>query len=314
MQRAQTRRVTEADMPQKPTRLLVDAVWRGDVRPAGDAVLQRVLALARRNQVEGRLARAYPRQLASTAAEVCKANELFRRNLCQVTDLLQEAGIPAVLIKADLKGDYVYSNFDLVVRDRQWKAACATLTHWYVHESRYWLERSTKVLLEPPLGPAAHLHTAVSWFGVPVIPTDRLFDRAKPDGTHAWLTPDPAQQLRIWLAHGLFQNLSLDLSELLAVRDLLRSDVVAEARREADREGWAAGFAGALATATAAIERLDRGLPVRLPVPLPVTVSLRVGAEHTLHLLHQGRARTAAREAALRLPLVVAKKRRMLVG
>ncbi|MGI5144401.1 MULTISPECIES: lipopolysaccharide biosynthesis protein [unclassified Streptomyces] len=313
MNRAQGRRATETDMPKEPTRLLVDAVWRGDVRPASDAELQRVLALARRNQVEGRLARAYPQQLASTVAEVHDANELFRHNLCQVTDLLRAAGIPTVLIKADLMGDYVYSNFDLVVRDWQWKAACATLADWYVHESKYWLERSTKVLLEPPLGPAAHLHTAVSWFGVPVIPTGRLFDRAVAHSAHAWLLPDPVEQLRIWLAHGLFQNLALDLSELLAVRDLLRPDVVAEARREAAREGWAAGFGGALATATDAIGRLDRGLPIRLPVPLPVTVSLKVGAEHTLHLLHRGRARTAAREAALRLPLVVAKKRRMLV-
>ncbi|MFF7790418.1 hypothetical protein [Streptomyces sp. NPDC007991] len=298
---------------ETPGRLLVDAVWRGDAGPADDAALRRALSLARDNQVEGRLARAYPRQLADVVAEVDTANELFRENLVEVTGRLRAAGIPTVLIKADLSGDYVYGNFDLVVPDGRWEAACDALDGWYVERSTYWLERSTKVLLEPRSGPAAHLHAAVSWFGVPVLPTRRLFERAAPDGG-AWLMPRPSDELRIWLAHGLFQNLSLDLSELFAVRDLLAPDIVAEARREAAREGWLAGGDRALAVAVGAIRRLDEGTPVRLPVPLPVGASLRVGAEHALHLLRHGRTRVAAREAALRVPLVVAKRRRMLLS
>ncbi|MEU0222570.1 hypothetical protein ABZ281_49585, partial [Streptomyces sp. NPDC006265] len=172
------------------------------------------------------------------------------------------------------------------------------------------VERRLEVL-EPRSGPAAHLHTAVSWFGVPVVPTRRLFERAVPSGS-AWLVPCPADELRIWLAHGLFQNLTFDLSELFAVRKLLAPDVVAEARRETAGEGWAAGGDRALAVAVGAMRRLDEGAPVRLPVPLPVGTSLRVGAVHALHLLRHGRARVAAREAALRVPLVVAKRRRML--
>ncbi|MDQ0717736.1 O-antigen/teichoic acid export membrane protein [Streptomyces luteogriseus] len=298
---------------ERPGRLLVEAVWRGNARPAGDAALRHALRLARDNQVEGRLARAYPRQLADVLTEVGTANELFRENLVEVTGRLYAAGIPTVLIKADLAGDYVYGNFDLVVPDGRWEAACDALEGWYADRSTYWLERSTKVLLEPRSGPAAHLHTAVSWFGVPVLPTRRLFERAAPAGG-AWLVPRPADELRIWLAHGLFQNLSLDLSELFAVRKLLAPDIVAEARREAVREGWAAGADRALAVAVGAMRGLDEGTPVRLPVPLPVGASLRVGAEHALHLLRNGRARAAAREAALRVPLVVAKRRRMLVS
>jgi hypothetical protein len=303
-----------AGRPQmRPGDLLVAAVWRGDPRPAGDTAVRHALALARDNQVEGRLARAYPRQLADVVTEVATANALFRANLSEVTGRLDGLGIPTVLVKADLTGDNVYGDFDLVVPEGRWKAACDALEGWYVHRSEYWLERSTKVLLEPRHGPAAHLHTAVSWFGVPVIPTRRLFERAVPDGG-PWLVPHPADELRIWLAHGFFQNLSLDLSELLALRDLLPApDVVAKARREAAREGWPTGADRALTVATEAMRRLDHGLPVRLPVPLPVAASLRVGGEHALHLLRHGRPRAAVREAVLRAPLVVAKKRRMLV-
>lgn len=299
---------------QRSLRLLVDAVWRGRPGPATDAELLGALAVARRNQVEGVLARAYPERLADTRAEVAAATGLFRRNLTESTARLRAAGIPAVLIKADLSGDYVYGNFDLVVPTGRWRQAQRALAGWYVRRETYWLERSTKVLLDPVSGPAAHLHTAVSWFGVPVVPTDRLFARARPaatgngDGPAGWLVPCPADRLRIWLAHALFQNLTLDLSELLALRELLSPAVIAEARREAAREGWATGGDRALATALAAMERLDRGEPVPLPLPLPVGTSLRVGAEHSGHLLGRGRVRTAAREASLRVPLVVAKR------
>ncbi|MEU7028374.1 hypothetical protein AB0A60_16985 [Streptomyces sp. NPDC046275] len=299
--------------------LLVDAVWRGRPGPATDAELLGALAVARRNQVEGVLARAYPERLAATRAEVAAATGLFRRNLTESTARLRAAGIPAVLIKADLSGDYVYGNFDLVVPTGSWRQAQRALAGWYVRRESYWLERSTKVLLDPASGPAAHLHTAVSWFGIPVVPTDRLFARAcpavSPDGhgadgagSAAWLVPCPADRLRIWLAHALFQNLALDLSELLALRELLGPAVLAEARREAAREGWAGGGGRALAVAVDAMGRLDRGEPVPLPVPLPVGTSLRVGAEHSGHLLGRGRVRTAAREASLRVPLVVAKR------
>ncbi|MEU6915095.1 lipopolysaccharide biosynthesis protein [Streptomyces olindensis] len=292
----------------RPGRLLVDAVWRETPRPAGDAALRRALPLARDNQVEGRLARAYPRQLADVVAEVDTANELFRENLGEVTDRLRAAGIPTVLIKRGRENGHACGDFDLVVPDGRWQAACDVLQGWYVDRSTYWLERSTKVLLEPRRGPSVHLHTGVSWFGVPVMSTRRLFDRACPDAG-AWLAPHPADELRIWLAHGLFQNLSLDLSELVALRDLLLPDLVEDARREAAREGWLTGCARALVVADEAIGELDRGTLIRLPVPLPATASLRVGAEHALHLLRNGRTTVAAREAALRVPLVVAKSR-----
>jgi hypothetical protein len=178
-----------------------------------------------------------------------------------------------------------------------------------VHRRTYRLERSTKTFLYPPVGPALHLHAAVSWFDVPLLPTPELLARASMNG-HGCLCPAPSDQLRIWLGQALFQELSLNLSELAAVRELLQPEVIKAARDHAGREGWRGGFDGALAVATEAIDRLDRGLPVTLPVALPARLSVRAGAEHAYHLARAGNIAPAAREAALRLPLILAKRRR----
>jgi O-antigen/teichoic acid export membrane protein len=293
--------------------LLTEVVWRAKVPHATPAELERVLALARRNQAEGRLALAYPQQLSHVLAEVRVADELLARNIRQVSGRLQQAGIPSVLIKSGEAGDYVHTDFDLVVARQHWDAAFTALAGWYVHRSTYWLERSTKTFLYPPVGPALHLHAAVSWFGVPVLPTKQLVTRANMNG-HGCLSPAPADRLRIWLAHAIFQNLSLNLSELFAVRELLQPEVIKAARGHADREGWRAGFDGALAAAEATIDRLDLGLPVALPVALPMPLSVRAGVEHARHLQRAGENAAAAREAALRIPLVVAKRRRLRIS
>ncbi|MFE5614265.1 hypothetical protein [Streptomyces sp. NPDC056524] len=292
-------------------RLLVDAVWRGDAPAASDEELRAALAVARDNQVEGRLAQAYPRQLASTLHSVDDAGRLFRRNVVESTDRLSAAAVPTVLVKADLPGDLTLGSFDLVVPTDRWKAAQKALGGWYVKRSTHWLERSTSVLLTPPDGPSAQLHTAVAWRGVSVMATDRLFAHAVPDhGGRAWLVPCPADRLRIWLALGIFRNQTLDLSELLALRELLAPEVVAEARAQTAREGWSVGGDRALELATEAMATLDRGEFVQLPLPLPVTTSLRTGVEHAGHLLTRGRASTAAREVALRVPLAVTERLR----
>lgn len=292
------------------TGLLIDAVWRGIVHPVDDSELTAMLDLARRNQVEGRLARAYPDRLSLVAAEVEIANSLFERNLRQVSGRLLDADIPVVLIKADLSGDYVYTNFDLVLDESRWDDAITALEGWYLHPETYWLEHSTKLLLHPAVGPAAHLHKAVAWFDVPVVSAAQLTAGAAKNGGD-WLLPTPADALRIWLAHAVFQNLALDLSELFAVRSLLDPTTVATARRAALREGWRIGFDGALAIATRAVTELDRGTPVPLPVPLPTSVSLTAGVQHASHLLRHRSVVTGIRELALRIPLILAKRRRM---
>src|SRR5207302_1880703 len=76
---------------------------------------------------------------------------LFARNLAQVTGRLGEADIPAVLVKGDLPDDCVRNDFDLVVEERHWDGTFTALAGWYVHSSTFWLQRTTKALLFPPV-------------------------------------------------------------------------------------------------------------------------------------------------------------------
>ena len=297
---------------QSEASLLTDAVWRGNTPAATKPQLREALALARRNHVEGRLARAYPEQLSHVMAEVRTARGLFARNLAQVTGRLGEADIPAVLFKGELPDDCVRNDFDLVVEERHWDGTFTALAGWYVHSSTYWLERTTKALLFPPVGPALHLHTGVSWFGVPVVPAEELLGRASGNG-HGCLSPAPVDELRIWLAHAMFQNLALDLSELFAVRDLLRPGLIEAGREKATSEGWRTGYDAAVAAARSAIARLDGGAPLGLPVQLPLPLSLRAGAEHAYHMHLRGQHLAASRAAALRVALVAAKQRRRML-
>lgn len=306
------RRETMKVKEQSEASLLTDAVWRGSAPAATKPQLRAALALARRNHVEGRLASAYPEQLSHVAAEVRIARGLFARNLAQVTGRLGEADIRAVLVKGDLPDDCVRNDFDLVVEERHWDGTFTALAGWYVHSSTYWLERTTKALLFPPVGPALHLHTGISWFGVPVVPTEELLDRASGNG-HGCLSPAPVDELRIWLAHAMFQNLALDLSELFAVRDLLRPNLIEAGREAAAREGWRTGYDAAVTAARSAIDRLDGGAPLGLPVPLPLSLSLRAGAEHAYHMHLRGQHLAASRAAALRVALVAAKQRRRML-
>jgi hypothetical protein len=288
--------------------VLTAIVWHGQVIPIDDAGLAVALREAERNQVQGLLARAYPQRLPGLVQAVDAATAQFRHNLAAVTACLRDAGVPPVLIKADPEGDYLYTNFDLVVGDR-WEVARQALSGWYVRSSGHPLEPD-KVLLHPPVGPAAHLHRLVSWFGIPVVPAERLAARASVS-SGGWLRPAAADQLRIWLAHAVFQNLALDLSELLAIRSLLVPDVVADAREEARREGWQRAFDNALRTVDQAVTRLDGGRDCPLPVPLRTSASIAVAREHVGHLLRTRQVAAARREMVLRGPLAVVKRCRL---
>lgn len=292
--------------------LLVRAVWLETPPPVGGRdELEGAVEAAKRNHVEGRLARAYPELLSAELAWAGERTSAFRRNLAESTRRLLGAGVQAVLVKAG--DDYTYSNFDLVVGDDGWPRAIEALGGWGKRWSSHWAEPG-KLLVHPDTGPAAHLHREVSWFGVPVVANERLMSRSTRGDGETWWLPKPADELRITLAHAAFQNLSLDLSELLAIRELLRPAIADEARAEAEHEGWTSGFEHLFATAVAAKRRLDAGEAISIPVPLPLPASVSVGFEHAAHLWRVGRRKLAAREAALRLPLVVAKRRRLLLA
>ena len=288
--------------------LLADAVWRGITPRANDAELREALELARSNCVEGRLARAYPAQLAGVLEEVRSARHWYVRNLHQVLDCLQRASVQAMLIQAYGPDNHAGTSFDLVVREQDWHRALAALADWPTYSSTYQLERSTTAVLYPSTGPGLHLHSAVCGFSTPVLPTARVLARAR-RSRHGFLVPAPPDSLRIWLAHALFQNLVLNLAELLAVCDLLRPSVIMAARAEARREGWLPGFNDALAAADAAIQRLDRGLSVSLPIPVPVSSSLAAEAKPA-NLRHQIRRLEAIeQQTALQALLAVSRRK-----
>jgi hypothetical protein len=71
------------------------------------------------------------------------------------------------------------------------------------------------------------------------------------------------------LVHGLFQQLGLDLAQLLILWDLMDPGVVAGARAEAEQEGWLRRFDDKLSAAEEAITLLDRGNRSRCPFRRP---------------------------------------------
>jgi hypothetical protein len=306
-------RVGHSEGSTRDQEMLVRAVWLDSPPPVGGRPeLEGALRVARRNGVEGRLARAYPKLLRSELARANERAAAFRGNLAESTRRLLGAGVQPVLIKAS-GDDYTYSNFDLVVGDEAWTRAIEALEGWGSRYSTHPAEPG-KVLVHPDAGPAAHLHREVSWFGVPVISSQRLMSRSTRVEGETWWLAKPEDELRITFAHAAFQNLALELGELISVRDLLRPPTLEQARAEAKSEGWGHGFERVLAIAFAAKRRLDTGEALSLPVPLPLSGSLAIGLEHAAHLWRLRERRLAARETALRMPLIAAKRRRLLLG
>ncbi len=289
--------------------VLVRAAWTDDpVIDPGQERLDAALILAHHNEVAPVLVRAYPDRLVTQAEALRVTVAAYRRNLVDACALLEGASVPAILIKALPTDEYVYSNFDLVVGDDSWDAAIAALRRWTTRTSAHPLER-TKLLLYPAAGPAVHLHRSVAWFDVPVIPTSELRARASRPEDSPCLLPHPADALQILVAHAAFQNLSLTLGELRTYRDLATPGNVAEAARLAREEGWARGFMHVTRAADRTMARLNALEATALPVSLPMLGSAVAGFEHALHLARSDRMITALREVALRVPLIVAKRR-----
>jgi hypothetical protein len=298
---------------EEAMRVVVGAAWHGRALPSvSEQVLGLSQRLARRQLVERRLLDTYPERFPAAAHRLLDAqDDRFWANLTEAAWRLRADEVEAVFIKSGLEAGAAearggrtaltaaeYGDFDLVVGEG-----------WGRPEPAPALEPH-KLMVQPQRGPGAHLHRDAEWFGVPVIPAAGLRARSRPLPELAGLLlPTPADGLRLWIAHAVFQNLSFDLSELLQVRRLANPDTVAEAQQLAAREGWERAFADALARASRAIAELDAGGLLSLPLPLPALSSLLHGWRHAGHLLRAGTYRAALREVALRPALVTAKRR-----
>jgi len=288
------------------------AVWHGDRLDSVDArTLRGALRLATANRVAAALADVFADRLGDDRSRLAAGRDAYRRNLSRVIELLAQANIHPILVKAD--PDDEYGNFDLVVGTQAWKRALEALRPWTVRRERYWLEPD-KVICRPSGGPAAHLHHDVAWFGVTVIRAECLRENARRSSDFHCEVPAVADEVRILLAHAAFQNLAIDLFELLRLRGMLTPDVSAEARRRASMEGWGRSFAILLELVVGAIDHLDAGGAPELPVPIPPREALAAGIEHGLHLVRRGHPVMAGRELILRLPLIAAKTRRRRRG
>jgi hypothetical protein len=285
---------------------VLGAAWPGRPLPKPTDQLDLALRLARANQVQGALARRYPDVLAAELRRTEEATDALDQALTEAAGILRSHGIDPVLIKYVPGADHVYSNFDLVVGDQLTEAVTA-LAEWGSRVSGHPLEK-TKIFIEPPNGPSAHLHQEASWWDVPTVDGAGL--RARASEGRNWLVPAAVDQLRIWIAHALFQNLSLDLSELLALRPLLQMDLVDEAAAACRLEGWERSFRTVVVAADSVVRALDAGACIPVPVPLPVRASVDL-REHLVHLARTGRGTAAVREAVLRGPLLLAKARRV---
>ncbi|MFN2581404.1 MAG: hypothetical protein ABR498_01525 [Candidatus Dormibacteria bacterium] len=289
---------------------MTEAVWRGrPLEDVDDATLQRASTIARANNVSAQVARVYPDRLSEELDRTTRAGERFCTNLRGAMRLLRDASIDSVLVKCEPDSGFEYSNFDIVVGEERWRDAIAALSEWAVRESSHPLEPD-KRLLHPRDGPAAHVHQHLSWFGVTVIRYDVLRTAAH-RSDEGWFTPSDADALRCYVAHALYQNLCIDLAELVALRPLLRDETFSTARDAASDEGWGRSFDAAIHSLQHAVSRLDGGDDVPLPLAMPIGAGVLAGIEHGATLLRSRHALMGARELALRPALVLAKQRRI---
>ena len=297
---------------QRALEVVVAAAWNGRrLEGVDQRVLRNALRLARSHQVEEPVTRLYADSVPDHALRRLDLQaQLFAANLLDATSKLAKAGVRPLLIKADPRRVYEYDNFDLVVGADGWDCAVRTLAEWSTRRAVHPLEPG-KMLLYPACGPAAHLHREVSWFGIPAFSTERLRAGAVDSAGLPYLLPAPADSLRLWVGHAVFQNLAFLLSELLSLRELLTPSLVAEASRGAAQDGWQDAFSCAVDLAEAAVVDLDRGVLPRLPVTIPPGEGLLMGWRHSVHLLRVGRPVKALRELLLRPVLVIAKVRRV---
>lgn len=250
--------------------LLIETIWQEKKPKVLDVELRAALNLGCLNRVEGRLARAYPAQLADVLSEVNDATLSYVRVLHHAAQCLHRARIPALLIEEGLRGDSVWASVNFVIPRRHWQRASSALSGDGALRALVHQEQSERVVSHSTAQLRLRLHTDLSWLGIQFLPVENLMAHARRN-REGVLVPSPVDHLRIVLGHSLVQQRELYLSELLVLWDLMHPAVVMSARAEAGREGWLRSFDEMLALAENAINLLDQGQPIALPAtPLAV--------------------------------------------
>lgn len=266
---------SSTEAPEEPistSSMLVDAIWWDGARSRSSEELEEMLALARVNRVEGKLAQLYPAHLASVRYEVQGANHFHAEVMHEAAWRLTREKIPAVLIEDGMRGLGFSRSIDLVIPKRYWRAVTRLFPEFYFS----YIRRSDTVQFQPPVGQRLQIHPDLSWLNASFLPVNRLMARAL-KSKNGILVPSHADSLRIMLGHALFQQRDLDLSQLLMLWGLMsRPAVVVAARAEASQEGWLNDFDEMLALAGESINLMDQGLELTLPVRPPVYQPQRI--------------------------------------
>lgn len=264
-----------AGEPLSPNSILINAIWWENNPEVTEAELRSALALALLNRVEGRLARAYPLELADLLSEVNNATESYVRIIHHAAHHLRHARIPALLIEDGRISDSASGGVNLVVPRRYWRGALSALSMGDARRIALHPDQHERALIELSEGHRLELHTDLSWLGTQFLPTNQLMARAR-RGKEGLLEPSRVDYLRIILGRALIHHRQLYLSQLLILWDLMSPAVVMAARIEAGREGWLRSFDDMLALAENAINMLDQGQSIPLPVTPSALQSLMV--------------------------------------
>lgn len=178
----------------------------------------------------------------------------FGREFEPVAAALEGAGIEAVLFKAARGLPYRSSNLDLLVRPGRMGEAAGVLESLghlrlpHYREPRKLLYRRFRAGRSVL---CVHLHEAVSWGRILILDGGAVVDRSRPSPEGRFRIASAEDLILITLAHALYENDGIRLSDLRALRlaacapGISWSCVQARARDH----GWAAGLAAMLGLA-----------------------------------------------------------------
>jgi len=200
----------------------------------------------------------------------------------QVVEILGTEGIRPILFKTSGGLPYRSSNLDTLLRPDRMQAAAAALTRAGHLRFPHYREPDKLLFRKFRSGRSViciHLHAAVSWGRVLILPGDEVADRSPAGQEGPCLVAAPEDLVLATLAHALYETDQIRLADLRIVRRCAaRSgfDWEAVLERAAGR-GWEAGL-GSILTIVASLERALYGgsmIPARileaarrLPLPL----------------------------------------------
>ncbi|HKY32794.1 MAG TPA: nucleotidyltransferase family protein [Candidatus Polarisedimenticolia bacterium] len=286
-----------ADLAREAARLADPSPAGGAFRAAADP--RGVAELLRRNKVPLLELGGIPQVSSWRMAlerERAEAGAL-RAELIPVIEAFASAGIEPVLFKSPGGLPYRSSNVDLLVRPARMGEAAFLLEREGHMAMPHYRERHKmlfRLFREGRPALCVHLHDAVSWGRVLVLPGDEVADRCRPSPGEPFLVASWRDLALITLAHSLYETDQVRLSDLRNLRLCAAAQGFdwEEAEAKAVQGAWGIGFHSILLIASA-VERSLYG-----HASAPQALLARAAAEVDRRRWARGRVRRVASEAA----------------